>query len=143
MDGTLFGKALAVPYFKKKDGTKIKLEVKDYVPYLPSRDGQVPAAVGIPFSWDSTPGNGKPIISPVGGSRVSAVGTESEDEVEEVEEPYEASIADDEEVLGHADDSLEEFFIGELAPEPPAAMTPDIAEGSEDEVKAPEEPVDG
>jgi len=84
----------------------------------------VPAAVGIPFSWNSAAGNGKPIISPVRRSRASAVGTESEDEVEEVEEPYEVSIADDDEVLGHADDSLEEFFPGELAPGPPAALTP-------------------
>ena len=88
-------------------------------------------------------GNGKPIISPVRRSRMSAVGTESEDEVEEVEEPYEASIADDDEILGHADDSLEEFFPGELAPGPPAAITPDVNEGSEDEAEAPEEPVDG
>ena len=136
-------KSFSRPYFKKKDGTKIKLEVKDFVPYLPSRDGQVPAAVGIPFSWDSAAGNGKPIISPVRRSRMSAVGTESEDEVEEVEEPYEASIADDDEILGHGDDSLEEFFPGELAPGPPAAMTPDVIEGSEDEAEAPEEPVDG
>ena len=136
-------KTFSCPYFKKQDGTKIKLEVKDYVPYLPSKDGQVPAAVGIPFSWDSAAGNGKPIISPVRRSRISAVGTESEGEVEEVEEPYEASIADDDEVLRHADDSLEEFFPGELAPGPPAAMTPDVVEGSEDEAEAPEEPVDG
>ena len=60
-----------------------------------------------------------------------------------MEEPYEASIADDEEIPGHADDSPEEFFPGELAPGPPAAMTPDIVEGSEDEAEAPEEPVDG
>ena len=87
-------------------------------------------------------GNGKPIISPVRRSRMSAVGTESEDEVE-VEEPYEASIADDDEVPGQAIDDLEEFFPGELAPGPPAAMTPDVTEGSEDEGEAPEEPVDG
>ena len=136
-------KSFSRPYFKKKDGTKIKLEVRDYVPYLPSRDGQVPAAVGIPFSWDSAAGNGKPIISPVRRSRMSAVGTESEDEVEEVEEPYEASIADDDEVPGQAIDDLEEFFPGELAPGPPAAMTPDVMEGSEDEGEAPKEPVDG
>ena len=136
-------KSFSRPYFKKRDGTKIKLEVKDYVPYLPSRDGQVPAAVGIPFSWNSAAGNGKPIISPVRRSRMSAVGSESDNEVEEVEEPYEASIADDDEILGHADDSLEEFFPGELAPGPPAAMTPDVNEGSEDEAEAPEEPVDG
>ena len=37
------------PYFRKKDGTKIKLELKDYVPYLPSKDGRTPAAVGVPF----------------------------------------------------------------------------------------------
>ena len=144
MDGWDFvWKSFSRPYFKKQDGTQIKLEVKDYVPYLPSKDGQVPAAVGIPFSWDSAAGNGKPIISPVRRSRVSAVGTESEDEVEEVEEPYEASIADDDKVLGHADDSLEEFFPGEIAPGPPAAMTPDVIEGSEDEAEALEEPVDG
>ena len=136
-------KSFSRPYFKKKDGTKIKLEVKDYVPYLPSRDGHVPAAVGIPFSWDSAAGNGKLIISPVRRSRMSAVGTESEDEVEEVEEPYEASIADDDEVHGQVNDDLEEFFPGELAPGPPAAMTPDFMEGSEDEGEAPEEPVDG
>ena len=57
--------------------------------------------------------------------------------------PYEASIADDDEILGQGDDSLEEFFPGEIAPGPPAAMTPDVVEGSEDEVEAPEEPVDG
>ena len=136
-------KSFSRPYFKKKDGTKIKLEVKDFVPYLPSRDGQVPAAVGIPFSWNSAAGNGKPIISPVRRSRMSAVGAESDDEVEEVEEPYEASIADDDEIPGQAIDDLEEFFPGELAPGPPAAMTPDVVEGSEDEAEAPEEPVDG
>ena len=44
-------KSFSRPYFKKQDGTKIKLEVKDYVPYLPSKDGQVPAAVGChPFA---------------------------------------------------------------------------------------------
>jgi len=74
---------------------------------------------------------------------MSAVGTESEDEVEEVEEPYEASIADDDEIPGQTIDDLEEFFPGELAPGPPAAMTPDVMEGSEDEGEAPEEPVDG
>ena len=136
-------KSFSRPYFRKKDGTKIKLEVKDYVPYLPSRDGHVPAAVGIPFSWDSAAGNGKPIISPVRRSRMSVVGTESEDEVQEVEEPYEASIADDEILLRPDDEDLEEFFPGELAPGPPAAMTPDDDQGSDDEVEAPEEPVDG
>ena len=136
-------KSFSRPYFRKKDGTKIKLEVKDYVPYLPSRDGHVPAAVGIPFSWDSATGNGKPIISPVRRSRMSVVGTESEDEVQEVEEPYEASIADDEILLRPDDENLEEFFPGELAPGPPAAMTPDDDQGSDDEVEAPEEPVDG
>ena len=53
-------KSFSRPYFKKKDGTKIKLEVKDYVPYLPSRDGHVPAAVGIPFSWAVLPGTASP-----------------------------------------------------------------------------------
>ena len=139
-------KSFSRSYFKKRDGTKIKLEVKDYVdyvPYLTSKDGRVPAAVGIPFSWDSAAGNGKPIISPVRKSRMSVVGTESEDEVEEVAQPYEASIADDNELHERAEDDLEEFFPGELAPGPPAAMTPDIVEGSDAEAEAPEEPVDG
>ena len=121
-DGLDFAwKKISRPYFKKRDGNKIKLEVKDYVPYLPSKDGQVPAAVGIPFSWEAAAGNGKPIISPIRTPRVSAVGTESEDEVEEVEE----------------------LFPGELAPGPPAAMTSDVIEGSDAEAEVPEEPVDG
>ena len=37
---------------------------------------------------------------------------------------------------------IEEFFPGELAPGPPAALTPDFVEGSDAEVEAPEE-VDG
>ena len=45
--------------------------------------------------------------------------------------------------LDRVNDDLEEFFPGELAPGPPAAMTPDVMEGSEDEGEAPEEPVDG
>ena len=116
--------------------------MKDDVPYLPSKDGHVPAAVGIPFSWDAASGNGEPIISPTRTSRVSAVGTKSEDEVEVMEEPYEASVADTED-LGCAMDDMEEFYPGELGPGPPAAMTPDVIEGSDAEAEAPEEPVDG
>ena len=76
------------PYFRKKDGAKIKLEVKDYVPYLPSKDGRTPASVGVPFSWTSAAGNGKPSLVPRRTTRMSAVGFESDEE-----EPYEASIA--------------------------------------------------
>ena len=57
------------------------------------------------------------------------------------DEPYEASIADTED-LERALEDIEEFFPGELAPGPPAAMTPDYVEGSEAEVEAPDE-VDG
>ena len=124
------------PYFRKKDGTKVKLEVKDYVTYLPSKDGQIPAAVGVPFSWKSAAGNGKPSIAPRRTARVSAVGMESDEE-----EPYEASIANTEDLEGARED-IEEFFPGELAFGPPAAMTPDLVEGSEAEVEAPAE-VDG
>ena len=67
---------------------------------------------------------------------MSAVGFESDEE-----EPYEASIADTED-LERAREDIEEYFPGELAPGPPAAMTPDYVEGSEAEVEAPEE-VDG
>ena len=34
--------AFSRPYFKKPDGTKVKLEVDDYVPYLPSSTGVPP-----------------------------------------------------------------------------------------------------
>ena len=133
-------KSFSRPYFKKQDGTKVKLEVKDYVPYLPSKDGRIPAAVGVPFSWNSAAGNGKPSISSSRMTRMSAVGTESDGDVEEEPEDdgYEPSIADTEDLAN----AMEEFFPGELAPGPPAAITPDGAEGSDDEVEAPDE-VDG
>ena len=133
-------KSFSRPYFKKQDGTKIKLEVKDYVPYLPSKDGRIPAAVGVPFSWNSAAGNGKPSISSSRMTRMSAVGTESDGDFEEEPEDdgYEPSLANTEDLA----DAMEEFFPGELAPGPPAAITPDGAEGSDDEVEAPDE-VDG
>ena len=37
------------PYFKKPDGEKIKLNVKDYVPYLPSKNCFALAAIGHPY----------------------------------------------------------------------------------------------
>ena len=112
MDG-FFWRKFSRPYFGKKDGTKIKLEVKDDVPYLPSKDGRTQAAVGVPFSWTSAAGNGKPSLVP------RPVGVESDEK-----EPYEASIADTED-LERAREDIEEFFPGELAPGVPAAMTPD------------------
>ena len=49
------------PYFKKPDGTKIKLNVKDYVPYLPSKSGFALAAIGHPFQDpEDASGNGMP-----------------------------------------------------------------------------------
>ena len=99
----LVWKSFSRPYFKKRDGTKIKFEVKDYVPYLPSKDGQVPAAVGVPFSWKSAAGNGKPVIPSNRISRMSVVGAESDDEPEFVEEPYEPSIADTEDLRAAVD----------------------------------------
>ena len=121
------------PYFRKKDGSKIKLEVKDYVPYLPSKDGRIPAALGVPFSWTSAAGNGEPSMIPRRASRMSAVGFESDDD-----ELYEPSIADTEDLAGGRED-IEEFFPGELAPGPPAAMTPDIVDGTDSDVEVPEE----
>jgi hypothetical protein len=49
-------KSFSRPSFKKQDGTKIKLEVKDYVPYLPSRDGQIPEFRfhGLPSAHDDS-----------------------------------------------------------------------------------------
>ena len=58
----------------------------------------------------------------------------------EEEEPYEASIANTEDL--ERDGDIEEFFPGELAPGPPAAMAPDFIDGSYAEVEAPDE-VDG
>ena len=121
------------PYFRKKDGSKIKLEVKDYVPYLPSKDGRIPAALGVPFSWTSAAGNGEPSMIPRRASRMSAVGFESDDD-----ELYEPSIANTEDLDGARED-IEEFFPGELAPGPPAAMTPDIVDGTDSDVELPEE----
>ena len=121
------------PYFRKKDGSKIKLEVKDYVPYLPSKDGRIPAALGVPFSWTSAAGNGEPSMIPRRASRMSAVGFESDDD-----ELYEPSIANTEDLEGARED-IEEFFPGELAPGPPAAMTPDIVDGTDSDVELPEE----
>ena len=69
------------------------------------------------------------------------VGAESDGEVEEVDEGYEPSVADTAD-LEVAQDGLEEFFPGELAPCPPAAVTPDGDEDSDAHVEAPEE-VDG
>ena len=64
---------------------------------------------------------------------MSAVGFESDEE-----EPYEASIANTEDLEG-AHEDIEELFPGELAPGPPAAMTPDIIDGTDSEVEVPEE----
>ena len=74
MDGILFGKVLAV---------------------LISR--------GVPFSWKSAAGNGKPVIPSNRTSRMSVVGAESDDEPEFVGEPYEPSIADTEDLRAAVD----------------------------------------
>ena len=85
----------------------------------------------------SAAGNGKPPIAPRRASRVSAVKNESDEE-----ELNEASIANTEGLDGARDD-IEEFFPGELAPGPPAAMIPDFIDGSNAEAEAPEEVIDG
>eukprot|EP00435_Cladocopium_sp_Y103_P052665 s1266_g16.t1 len=91
----------------------------------------------VPFHWTTAAGNGKPTSTPTKTSRVSAVGAESDDE------GYEASIADTEGLPGaHELDDFEEGYPGELAPLPPAAVTPDFDGGSDAEGEAPE-PVDG
>ena len=89
-----------------------------------------------PFRGHPLLGTAKPSLVPRRMSRMSAVGFESDEE-----EPYEASIADTED-LERAREDIEEYFPGELAPGPPADMTPDYVEGSEAEVEAPDE-VDG
>ena len=123
------------PYFRKEDGTKIKLEVKDFVPYLPSREGTVPAAVGLPFHWKTAAGNGEPVGSNPVKTRVSVPG--SEYQYEDGDSFYEPSVLGDGEALGRDltddEDELQSFFPGELYPGPPAATTPDPHAVSDDE----------
>ena len=123
------------PYFRKEDGTKIKLEVKDFVPYLPSQEGTVPAAVGIPFHWKSATGSGEPVTTNPTKIRVSVPG--SEYHYEDGDSLYSPSVLDDGETLGQEltddEDELQSFLPGELHPGPPAATTPDPHAVSDDE----------
>eukprot|EP00435_Cladocopium_sp_Y103_P013108 s4024_g3.t1 len=118
----------------------IRSDLKAVPGHMPSQQNNASAEIawiadtGVPFSWTSAAGSGKPTIVPTRTSRVSAVGAESDDE------GYDASIADTE--GAHELDDFEEACPGELAPLPPAAVTPDFDGGSDAEVEAPE-PVDG
>ena len=64
MEGILIGENLADHISERKKRTKIKIEVKDCVPYLPSKYGRTTRAVGVPFSWTSAAGNGKLSLVP-------------------------------------------------------------------------------
>ena len=97
-------RAFSRPYFKKKNGERIKLEIKDFVPYLPSTDGLVPAAVGIPFGWKDASGNGRPSTS---AEKKAAPATTGEDGGN-----YEPSIGGDD--VDQAD-----LDPGGIAPGPP------------------------
>ena len=52
------------PYFKKPNGQKIKLRVKDYVPYLPSTSGIAMTAIGYKYEKHAS-GNGKSSYIPI------------------------------------------------------------------------------
>ena len=54
--------AYSRPYFKKPDGTKVKLEIDDYVPYLPSTTGVVMSAIGQPYGTNQRSGGPRPMI---------------------------------------------------------------------------------
>ena len=54
--------AYSRPYFKKPDGTKVKLEVDDYVPYLPSTTGVAMSAIGQPYGSNQWSGGPRPMI---------------------------------------------------------------------------------
>ena len=105
-------RAFSRPYFKKRDGKRVKLEIKDYVPYLPSSTGAVPAAVGIPFDWNDASGNRKPMTKSEAAS-ASAQGGEE----------YEPSDSDHEDHKPEVDPG-DLIVGGEVAPGPPSAVTP-------------------
>ena len=109
------------PHCRKDDGTKIKLEVKDFVPYLPSKDGAVPAAVGVPFNRKSAAGNGEPALSRPTRTPVSVPGVAEDDDAFS----YAPSVLDDGESQG--------FYPGELYPGPRAATAPDPSAVSDEE----------
>ena len=52
------------PYFKKPNGQRIKLQVKDYVPYLPSTSGMAMTAIGHKYE-ERASGNGKSSYIPI------------------------------------------------------------------------------
>ena len=54
--------AYSRPYFKKPDGTKVKLEVEDYVPYLPSTTGVAMSAIGQPYGTNDRSKGLRPMI---------------------------------------------------------------------------------
>ena len=54
--------AYSRPYFKKPDGTKVKLEVDDYVPHLPSTTGVAMSAIGQPYGTNQRSGGPRPMI---------------------------------------------------------------------------------
>ena len=70
--------AFSRPYFKKPDGTKVKLEVQDYVPYLPSSTGIAMTAIGQPLAVRS----GEPVpMIPLPSAPAEEVVPVEEDEV--------------------------------------------------------------
>lgn len=54
--------AFSRPYFKRPDGTKVKLEVDDYVPYLPSPTGVAMSAKGQPYGVTEKSGVPRPMV---------------------------------------------------------------------------------
>ena len=113
LDGWDFAwRAFSRPYFKKSDGERVKLEIKDYVPYLPSSSGAVPAAVGIPFDWSDASGNRTPMTE----SKTAPAPADDSEEYgpsESDREDHKPEVDPDDLIVG-----------GEIAPGPPSAVTP-------------------
>ena len=135
-------RAFSRPYFRKPDGPKIKLEVHDYVPYLPSSTGVAMTTLGMNY------------VSPCTEEASSSEASLSKVHEESKALPVESSVAeDDDPMYSEAEDEFEyepeispedlpsedEHISGEVAPGPPSAVTPGYgdeektAEQSEDE----------
>ena len=103
----------------------------------------MPAAVGIPFSWDSAAGNGKPSSHPFEGLVCRQLGMNPRTRSKRWKSPTRRPSLTMTKFLDMLTTASRSSSLANLHPGPPAAMTPDVNEGSEDEAEAPEEPVDG
>ena len=81
--------AYSRPYFKKPDGTKVTLEVDDYVPYLPSTTGVAMSAIGQLYDTNQRSGGPRPMIPLPASPAEEAIEVYDDDENPIGEEPAE------------------------------------------------------